>query len=760
MNTLPMRSALRATLLATAFTFPQTAQATVFDDAYQCLKANAKMVVVTAEVGPKAIEFVVTQPQCVALVISPAPVPTGVMAGTLVLTGTNVLPRSNPACENALYTTGGKAVAEILGTVGLSSPSVKKLLADQASTIAIGEAVQAIPGASLAFASFSCGCGLSDVGVNPGKVAEIFNAIKTSGEKCAAIIGNLIEGGSEALVKGVSNLGDVLAGQTIHMDPQKYVQLLLVPRMASDYEQYAADYTRLDIALSKTPQAQCEHYLDKHTMSASNANKTCQALMKQYITMYGAAVPRLSENSLLNKARSGTASMATSFVYDTGEYGKQCKAGADSYFPGAGKDAYRIRYLRGCMESAAAYFGYERKLEYSIPAYDKYTVKKASMQHWGERLQTAASNPGGKKASQIYKDVTAQVYTEWQGKFGLQKLALVASINAEMAASDAKTKESGDKAIAQGKKDGAAATAAAEKAMAETIAKAAQDCKDDRCKAEIGEFIRSCKGAGSEGQVMNGDISCGQNRPIPIDISIKRVAFYAALDAQMKKQVTALCPPDMDCSSGVQRQRAEIDAEATKVWNYVREQGLKRGNVSKAREAIAQESANMLAPISARKVVAENQPKGSANIDPRRKDIKTYTPPVLVTPNAPPKVLAEPVKVPTPSKLPPAFIPPTVITQNTPPPKGGMIAIPPPSGKAPGNFGTPSPGGMSAGGNFPKSGNIAGNLGGAAAGSLKIEGCEPRGAQDPTSLVCTSDAGLNRCRSLIVSGKVKACIKK
>jgi len=68
---------------------------------------------------------------------------------------------------------------------------------------------------------------------------------------------------------------------------------------------------------------------------------------------------------------------------------------------------------------------------------------------------------------------------------------------------------------------------------------------------------------------------------------------------------------------------------------------------------------------------------------------------------------------------------------------------------------------MAGGGSFPKSGNVAGNLGGgAAAGSMKIEGCEPRSAQDATTLVCTSDAGLNRCRSLIASGKVKACIKK
>lgn len=757
------RPLLRATLLAVAFTLSPAAHATVFDDAYQCLKANAKVVLVTAEVGPKAIEFVVTQPQCVALVTSPAPMPTGIMVGTLGLTSANVLPRNNPSCENALYTTGGKAVAQILGTVGLLPASVNKMLADQASAIAIGEAVQAIPGASVAFASFSCGCGLSDVGLNPPKIAEIFNAIKASGEKCTAIIGNLMEGGSEALVAGVSNLGDVLAGQSKHVDPQVYYKAIFLPRMMSDYEHYGQNTYMLDVNLSKGTVPQCEHYFDKHTMSATNANKTCLALSAQYLSQYKQQLPILAEKSLMAKLRAGYTAINTKFQSDLTSAGKICLAAAKKAFPASMPGS--SRYLNTCMIDMGAYFGYEVKRDLAYSSTNRYLAKKVSDLQWAARIVAASNNPGGQKAQQILEKTLAQVSAEWEKQHAQKDAQWIAAINTELGVMGAQAKKSADEFQDKSAKDAAADKNKKDKAFADAIAKAAQDCKDNRCKVELEEFIRSCKGSGTEGQVMNGDLACAQNRPIAIDISVMRVAFSSALDFQLKKQLGILCPPELDCTSGVSRQRAEIDAEATKVWNYVREQGLKRGNVSKAREAIAQESAKMLAPISAKKIVAENKPKSLvANIDPGRTGIgKVATSPPLVTQAMPPKVPTGPVKAPNMAKPPPAFTaPPPVTVQAAPPASGPLMAAPPTTAKVPGNFNTPATGAaMAGGGSFPKSGNVAGNLGGGAAtGSMKIEGCQPRSAQDPTTLVCTSDAGLNRCRSLLVSGKVKACIKK
>ncbi|MEO5694816.1 MAG: hypothetical protein ABIQ72_16910 [Usitatibacter sp.] len=796
MTTPPNRLMLRATLLAAAFTFSATAHATVFDDAYDCLKANAKMASIAADKGPKAVEFVVSQPQCVALVTSPAPIPTTMMVATIALAANGTLPQKNPACEGALYSAAAKPIAAILDKVGILPANLKKMLADQAATEALGQAIQAIPGAAVAFASFSCGCGLSDAGLNPPTIVMVYNAIKATTEKCTAIMSNLVEGGSEALVAGVSNLGDTFAGQSKHVDPQVYYKSIFLPRLMSDYELYGQQWYSVEISLSKSTGPQCEHYFDKHTMSVENASKTCGALSTQYINHYKQQLPILAEKNSMAKLRAGDAAMRLRLESDKSFAGKICLASANKAFPT--NMPASSRYLNTCIADIGAYFGYEVKSDPSYSSNHHYLVKKVSDQQWTARIVAASKNPGGLKAGQLYDKTLAQVTAEWEKLHAQKDAQWIAAINTELGVMGAQAKKSEQEIKDKGAKDAAANKSANDKAFADAIAKAAVDCKDDRCKVELEEFMRSCKGSGTESQVMNGDLACAQNRPIAIDISIKRVAFYSALDFQVKKLFGIQCPKEMDCNSGVARQRAEIDAEATKVWNYVREQGLLRGTVSKAREKIAQESANMLAPVSAKKIVAENKPKGLvANIDPGRTGIgigkvptspplvtqamppkaptepgklgnmaktpPTFTPPPSVTQAMPAKVPAEPVKGPNMAKPPPAFTaPPPVTVQAAPPASGAVMAAPPPTAKVPGNFNTPAMGGgMAGGGSFPKSGNVAGSLGGGtAAGSMKIEGCEPRGVQDPTTLVCTSDAGLNRCRSLIVSGKVKACIKK
>jgi len=475
MTTPPIRSILRATLLGAAFSIAQTAQATVFDDAYDCLKANAKMASIAADKGPKAVEFVVTQPQCVAMVTSPAPLPTGLMVLTLALTAKNVLPQKNPACEGTLYTEAAKPVAAILKEVGLLPAYINKLLADEASNESIGLAVKSIPGAAVAFASFSCGCGLADAGLNPPTVVMVYNAIKATTEKCTAIMSNLVEGGSEALVAGVSTLGDTFAGQSKHVDPQVYYKSIFLPRLMSDYELHGQQWYSVEISLSKSTGPQCEHYFDKHTMSVENASKTCGALSTQYIAHYKQQLPILAEKSSMAKLRAGDAAMRLRLESDKSFAGKICLASANKAFPlsiptsGPGN----ARYLQTCMADIGAYFGYDVKSDPTYSSTNHYLVKKVSDQQWSARIAAASKNPGGLKAGQVYEKTLGQVTAEWEKQHAQKDAQWIAAIKSELVASAEKGKKYAEDFKAKGEKDAAANKSANDKAFAETIAKAA-----------------------------------------------------------------------------------------------------------------------------------------------------------------------------------------------------------------------------------------------------------------------------------------------
>lgn len=795
MKTHSLRSLLSAVALsAGSFTAPH-AHATVFEDAYECLKANAQLTLLTAEMGPKAVEFVVTQPQCVALVTSPAPVPTSMMVATLGLTASGTLPRNNPACEGSLYTAAAKPVAAILDQVGILPASIKKMLADQAATEAVGQAVQNIPGASVAFASFSCGCGLSDVGLNPPKIAQIFNAIKATGSKCSAVLGNLMEGGSEAIVAGVSNVGDVLAGQSQHVDPQVYFKHIFVPRLMADYERHQSNWYGVDINLSKTTVPQCEHYFDKHTMSAANASKTCVALSSQYLALYKQSMPILAEKSLMGKLRTGYTPISHSFESDKTKPGMYCTAAAAKTYPKPGTDPARSRYMEACLADMAQYYGYDIKPDTSYSSQNRYFVKKISDQQWTTRIVAAANNPGGLKASQVLEKVQGQIMGEWQKQEAQKSPGWIAKIDAELATADAKKNASEAAFKEQGKKKQAEDKVAADKAAAERLAQATAGCKDERCKAETAEWMAACKPYGTESSIMQGQLACQQNLGVTVDISVIRAEFNAQLEWQVKKVLSVVCPPTMDCSTGVTNQRAEIEAQAVKAWDYGRDQALKRALVADSRKAVVKEVTQMIAPLKARQVVAENKPKTRvADIDPKKGAVAGYNvPPSPVQVLAPPKVdPSTPVKPigalpPTPHKAPPANVvaappkvepttpvkpvgaaaptpykpPPAAMMQNTPPAPSAPVATPITTAKLPAGFGTAAAGvGAGTASPFPKAGTGHSSLGQATPGATKVEGCSPRGAQDPTTLVCEGDAALNRCRSLLVSGRVKACLAR
>ncbi|QJR09132.1 hypothetical protein DSM104443_00168 [Usitatibacter rugosus] len=712
------------------------ARADVFSDAYQCVKANAKLALVTAELGPGAVEFVVTKPQCVALVTSPAPVPATVMIGTLGLTATNVLPKKNPQCEGALYTTAAKPVAKILDKAGLLPDSVNKLISGNAADAAVGEAVQKIPGASIAFASFSCGCGLSNAGLNPDSVKEIYKATVAAGSKCSDVLGNVIEGGAKGIESAASAAGDVLSGQTKHVDPQVYYKAAFRPRLYRDYAAFKNQPQNLRPYIwNDEPVPQCIHYFDKHTMSPDNASKTCHALAEQYFAEYAQKQPQMEETRQMTDLRSFGPDTQSAGRYllnsDTTPYGKYC-ATKFKKEPGYTVDnRARENFQLACMTTAGLYLGYTVKhYEYKHPNWT-YTVNQNSPDRFQNRMAAAANNPGNRKAADIRKQAMDQLYAEFApfaDKAYPAWVSAVVKLEKETDAKGAKQEASNKEKEAKDKADKEAKEKAA---GAKNLAEAQAACKDERCKADIVSYLANCKSrsGGTEGAQFKSDLNCKSNMGVLHDISARRAALDARLDGEVKKHVAILCPPDKDCSTGVHKQRSDIQAEEDKVWKYVSDSANERGNQDNAKALIYAEALKMLTPIEAKTIVAATVTKvNTVGREPIRIPGKKANDP----PPPPPVVAYTPPPTPTTTAKPPT-------TYTIPPP----VAKPPP----------PPPS------TFPKNtpGSIGGNL--AAGGSSIVAGCEPKSASELQALVCETEAALNKCRSLIVSGKVRSCAK-
>ncbi|APV48988.1 hypothetical protein BWI17_04410 [Betaproteobacteria bacterium GR16-43] len=730
-----MKAPLRVLAFSLAAFATMGARADVFSDAYQCVKANAKLALVTAEVGPGAVEFVVTKPQCVALVTSPAPVPTGVMVGTLGLTATGVLPKKNPGCEGALYTTAAKPVASILDKLGILPASVNKQIASGASNEAIGQAVQAIPGSSIAFASFSCGCGLSNAGLNPDTVKEIYKATLAAGSKCADVLGNAIEGGAKAIESAASAAGDALSGQTKHMDPQKYYALYFRPRLMADYATFRTQPQNLRPYLETVePVPQCEHYFDKHTMSEANASKTCYALRDQYVAEYAQKQPQMEETRQMTDLRTfgSETQSAGRFLLnsDTGPYGKYCGTRFKTE-PGYTVDKRaRENFQLACMTTAGLYLGYTVKhYEFKFPNWT-YTVNQNSPDRFQNRMAAAANNPGGRKAADIRKQAIDQLFAEFAPLADKAYPAWVSTVVKEEKEADAKGMKQDALNKDKEAKDKAAKEAKDKADAAKGLAEAQAGCKDEHCKADVVSYLANCKRTGgTEGAQLESGLQCNLNLGVLHDVSARRVAIDAKFDGQVKGLLSVVCPPDKDCSTGVHRQRAEIQAEEDKVWKYVLDSANARGNTKNAKATIYAETLNLLKPIEAKTIVAATVTRNFQAVPPTVANV----PPAVAPPKPPVVAYAPPVTPTTPVK-PPTSIPPKVPPAIVPPP------APPPS--------------------FPTgAGSIGNNLAANGNASL-VKDCEPKSAVETQQLVCTNDAALNRCRSLIASGKVRSCVAK
>lgn len=254
------------------------ARADVFEDAWACASAAVDVVEKSVTVGGKALKFVATQPDCVARLGEPTmAVPIVVVAG---LANSGVLPASKPHCGNALYSTAAAPIASGLnatfGELGLLPASAQNQLVKIASGELAGQALQNIPGIGQITGSLTCGCELVEAGLSVKMIEEVFKVGDKLGNACGGEVWQATKALANEGVRQISNLGDLIAGQSPHMSYLQYFDQHWAPHV----EHYAALEVQSpghwhDGQAWREIWLPCVNYFDSHRQARATARYTC-----------------------------------------------------------------------------------------------------------------------------------------------------------------------------------------------------------------------------------------------------------------------------------------------------------------------------------------------------------------------------------------------------------------------------------------------------------------------------------------------------
>ncbi|WP_428385410.1 hypothetical protein [Nevskia ramosa] len=294
---------LMAFLLALLLMAP-AARATVFDDAWDCASSVGKGFYLQATVGAKALAFVAspTGAQCVANFTStPHVVGMGVVIG---VANAGVLPTHQPACEGAIYDTVAAPIANGLSLIPILPAPAKQQLFLVAKGELQGSAMRNLPGVSFVTGALSCGCGLTDAGLSVDTVKQVVSSIDNIGNACGGPVWdaakNIVKGAlgvlknpGDAVIDGISNLGDYLSGQHKHMPPDVYFAINYgyeVSNVAGYLSTFRDWVRKNDGFYSPNPQPGmwaniegsregCRAYFDSHTMSPDKARRACDDMI-------------------------------------------------------------------------------------------------------------------------------------------------------------------------------------------------------------------------------------------------------------------------------------------------------------------------------------------------------------------------------------------------------------------------------------------------------------------------------------------------
>ena len=292
-------------------------------EAWDCAQAVGKGVWMQAELGAKALEFVATQPQCIAK-FSDIPNIAG-MTAVVGIANAGVLPKHQPACEELIYEVAAGPIATGLAAIPVLPAAAKNELYKIAKGELKGQALKYIPGMEFATGALSCGCGLTDAGLSVDTVKQVMGVADDIGNQCGgpvwgaakqivgAAIGVLLNPG-DAILDGVNALGDFLSGESKNMAPTTYFAI----NFASDVSYFAGylsefrDYTpknsdyywpnpeKSTWGAVAGKEAACVDYFKNHTLSEDHAIKLCADMVQG---TQRTSDPTFVENGLLQRVQ-------------------------------------------------------------------------------------------------------------------------------------------------------------------------------------------------------------------------------------------------------------------------------------------------------------------------------------------------------------------------------------------------------------------------------------------------------------------------
>lgn len=292
-------------------------------EAWDCAQAVGKGLWMQAELGAKALEFVASQPQCIAK-FSDVPNIAG-MAAVVGIANAGVLPKHQPACENVIYDVAAKPIALGLKAIPVLPNAAKNELGKIANGELQGAALKYIPGMEFVTGSLSCGCGLTDAGLSVDTVKQVMGVADDIGNQCGgpvwgaakqivgAAIGVLLNPG-DAILDGVNALGDFFSGESKNMPPTAYFALYFASDVSyfagylsefRDYTPKGSDYYWPNPEKSTWSgvagkEAACVDYFKNHTLSEDHAIKLCADMVQG---TQRTSDPTFIENGLLQRVQ-------------------------------------------------------------------------------------------------------------------------------------------------------------------------------------------------------------------------------------------------------------------------------------------------------------------------------------------------------------------------------------------------------------------------------------------------------------------------
>lgn len=311
---------LMGSLLASA---PARAYVPGVSEAWDCAQAVGKGVWMQAELGAKALEFVATQPQCIAK-FSDVPNIAG-MTAVVGIANAGVLPKHQPACENLIYDVAAGPIATGLAAIPILPNAAKNELYLIAKGEVKGAALKYIPGMEFVTGALSCGCGLTDAGLSVDTVKQVMGVADDIGNQCGgpvwgaakqivgAAIGVLLNPG-DAILDGVNALGDFLSGESKNMAPTTYFALHFAGDVSyfagylsefRDYTPKGSDYywptpEKSTWGAVAGKEAACVDYFKNHTLSEDHAIKLCADMVQG---TQRTSDPTFVENGLLQRVQ-------------------------------------------------------------------------------------------------------------------------------------------------------------------------------------------------------------------------------------------------------------------------------------------------------------------------------------------------------------------------------------------------------------------------------------------------------------------------